>query len=163
MATDLLPEEWEVFDLGEPVALPPQLVGENVCYHASIWYLTETIVDVPENASYNGHTRENLEELRTSGILHWELPVFEATTPETVGELDRLLQLKTGTYLILLFDVKLGTGHWTVLEPSGIFEPGTQRKNVPLQKWVSIFSERYRLRRVFPISHGTADGKLEPL
>jgi hypothetical protein len=149
---DLLPAEWEIFDLGEVVEVPKHFVGGNFCYHLCIWFLTRTNVDAPEFPNYNDFIRQHLEKLKADGVLNWQPPTFETTEWHQVAMADILLDLPEGTYLVHLLDAIVGNeGHWIVITPDGVFEPGTQRKSIPPSKWVSLLRNRFRVRRIFPV------------
>src|SRR5258708_26019143 len=147
---ELLPEEMEVFDLGREIEIPPSLTEGQFCFHLCIWFLTGSIPEFQELPTYNAHIRQYLDELKRKGVLQWDNPPFEAVIREDLRPVDILLSLSVGVYLIHLFDRILNSGHWVVLA-NEIFDPGVNRTEIPVDKWVSLLQNRFSVRRVFPI------------
>jgi hypothetical protein len=149
---ELLPDEIEVFDLGREINIPSRLVAGQFCFHKCIWFLTGSIPDLQDLPPYEPYIRQHLAELKSNGALLWEDPPFEATSVEALKPLEILLSFPKDIYLIHLYDRILHLGHWVVLTETGVFDPGANRIEIPVDKWISLFQRRYSLRRVLPIS-----------
>jgi hypothetical protein len=152
MMPELLPDEMEVFDIGREIKIPASLTEGQFCFHLCIWFLTGSIPDLPEAPTYSAYIRQHLAELKSMGASLWKDPPFEATSVEDLKPPDGLICLPKGVYLIHLYDRILDAGHWVVLTDTGVFEPGVNRIEIPLDKWVSLFQKRYGVRRAFPTS-----------
>ncbi len=149
--TELLPDEMEVLNLGRELTIPPSLAEGEFCFHKCIWFLTGSFPDFPELPTYNAHIRRYLGELKSKGELQWGDPPFEAVRAQDLRPLEILSCLSTGVYLVHLLDKALSLGHWIVLTDRGVFDPGANRCEIPSDKWVSLFRNRYAVRRLFPI------------
>lgn len=149
---ELLPDEVEVFDIGEEIKIPASLTEGQFCFHKCIWFLTGSIPDLQDLPAYEPYIRQHLAELKSNGALLWEDPPFEATSVEALKPLEILLSFAKDIYLIQLYDRILHLGHWVVLTETGVFDPGANRIEIPVDKWVSLFQKRYGVRRAFPTS-----------
>lgn len=146
--TNLTAAESGIFELGEQVEVPLEIREDGCCFHQAVWFVSGRVPDVPKWPSWAAQISSFVTTAEYLGLN----PSFETSEESDVRPLGFLCSTNPGLYLIQLLDIIDKNGHLVVLDvATGIFDPGTSRKNIPLTHWIRCFENRFRIRRVLQI------------
>lgn len=139
------PTPGEAYTFAHGIDVPP--FGGGLCFHLSFWFLTDEMLNMPRPV-LGTVSRDFLEKDK-----RFEKLKYAQFTVEYFP-LSELENLTLDTYLVRLVDPNVPiiagnqVGHWIVLTPTGVFDPGPSKKDIPLHVWMAGF-ERYRIARIY--------------
>lgn len=138
----LTPRQQALDSSGDAVEFPESLLGEDQCFQRCFWFLTGESCPLKPGALGS----ENREFLKNDG----RFPIqFDAEDDRSLRSLVWLDTCSSGELLVRLYASAIRhMGHWIIVTPEGIFDPGYGRKNIPTSEWSLAWNTTYSIARI---------------